>query len=30
MGGRAASMMAAEAYPCAGLLLFAYPLHPAG
>jgi len=30
MGGRAASMMVAEAYPCAGLLLFAYPLHPAG
>jgi len=30
MGGRAASMMAAEGYGCAGLLLFAYPLHPAG
>jgi uncharacterized protein len=30
MGGRAASMMAAEAYDCNGLLLYAYPLHPAG
>jgi predicted alpha/beta-hydrolase family hydrolase len=30
MGGRAASMMAAEAYDCDGLLLFAYPLHPPG
>jgi len=30
MGGRVASMMAADAYPCDGLLLFAYPLHPAG
>jgi len=30
MGGRAASMMAAEAFPCDGLLLYAYPLHPAG
>ncbi len=30
MGGRAASMLAAEGFPCAGLLLFAYPLHPAG
>lgn len=30
MGGRAASMLAAEGYPCDGLLLFAYPLHPAG
>jgi uncharacterized protein len=30
MGGRAASMLAAEGFPCRGLLLFAYPLHPAG
>ena len=30
MGGRAASMLAAERYSCDGLLLFAYPLHPAG
>jgi predicted alpha/beta-hydrolase family hydrolase len=30
MGGRAASMMAAEGYDCDGLLLYAYPLHPAG
>ena len=30
MGGRAASMMAAEAFDCDGLLLYAYPLHPAG
>jgi uncharacterized protein len=30
MGGRVASMLAAEAYPCDGLLLLAYPLHPAG
>jgi uncharacterized protein len=30
MGGRAASMMAAEGFPCDGLLLFGYPLHPAG
>lgn len=30
MGGRAASMLAAEGFPCDGLLLFAYPLHPAG
>ena len=30
MGGRAASMMAAEAFQCDGLLLYAYPLHPAG
>jgi predicted alpha/beta-hydrolase family hydrolase len=28
MGGRAASMMAAQGYPCDGLLLLAYPLHP--
>ena len=30
MGGRAASMMAAEGYACDGLLLLSYPLHPAG
>ena len=30
MGGRAASMMCAEGYGCDGLLLYAYPLHPAG
>lgn len=30
MGGRAASMLAAEGYPCDGLLLLAYPLHPSG
>jgi predicted alpha/beta-hydrolase family hydrolase len=30
MGGRAATMLAAEGYPCDGLLLLAYPLHPAG
>jgi predicted alpha/beta-hydrolase family hydrolase len=30
MGGRAASMMAADGFDCDGLLLYAYPLHPAG
>lgn len=30
MGGRAASMMAAEGFECDGLLLYAYPLHPPG
>ncbi len=30
MGGRAASMMAAEGFACDGLLLLAYPLHPDG
>ena len=30
MGGRAASMLAADGFECDGLLLFAYPLHPAG
>jgi predicted alpha/beta-hydrolase family hydrolase len=30
MGGRAASMMAAEGFACDGVLLLAYPLHPAG
>jgi predicted alpha/beta-hydrolase family hydrolase len=30
MGGRAASMLAAEGFAVDGLLLLAYPLHPAG
>jgi predicted alpha/beta-hydrolase family hydrolase len=30
MGGRAASMLAANGFPADGLLLLAYPLHPAG
>jgi predicted alpha/beta-hydrolase family hydrolase len=30
MGGRAASMLAAKGFACDGLLLLAYPLHPAG
>lgn len=30
MGGRAASMLAAEGFACDGLLLLAYPLHPPG
>lgn len=30
MGGRAASMLAATRFPADGLLLLAYPLHPAG
>jgi predicted alpha/beta-hydrolase family hydrolase len=30
MGGRAASMLAAENFACDGVLLLAYPLHPAG
>jgi predicted alpha/beta-hydrolase family hydrolase len=30
MGGRAASMLAAAGVDCDALLLFAYPLHPAG
>jgi predicted alpha/beta-hydrolase family hydrolase len=30
MGGRAASMLAAEGFGCDALLLLAYPLHPAG
>jgi uncharacterized protein len=29
MGGRAASMLAADGFSCDALLLFAYPLHPA-
>ena len=30
MGGRAASMLAADGFDCSGLLLLAYPLHPPG
>lgn len=30
MGGRVATMMAAEGFPCHGLILFSYPLHPPG
>lgn len=30
MGGRAASMLVAKGFACDGLLLLAYPLHPAG
>jgi len=30
MGGRAASMLVADGFTCDGLLLLAYPLHPAG
>lgn len=30
MGGRAASMLAAGGFACDGLILLAYPLHPAG
>jgi predicted alpha/beta-hydrolase family hydrolase len=30
MGGRTASMLAAEGLACDGVLLLAYPLHPAG
>lgn len=30
MGGRAASVLAAGGFPCDGLLLLAYPLHPPG
>jgi predicted alpha/beta-hydrolase family hydrolase len=30
MGGRAASVLASEGYPCDGVLLLAYPLHPPG
>jgi uncharacterized protein len=29
MGGRVATMLAAEGFACDGLVLFAYPLHPA-
>ncbi|HEY3115076.1 MAG TPA: alpha/beta family hydrolase [Gemmatimonadaceae bacterium] len=30
MGGRAASMLAADGFECDGLLMLAYPLHPPG
>src|SRR5258708_32949808 len=30
MGGRTASMLAADGFSCGRLLLLAYPLHPAG
>lgn len=30
MGGRVATHLAAEGYPCAGLVVLGYPLHPAG
>lgn len=30
MGGRVATMLVADGFACDGLLLFAYPLHPAG
>ncbi len=30
MGGRAASMLAADGFACDGLLMLAYPLHPPG
>lgn len=30
MGGRVATMLAAEGFECDGLILLAYPLHPAG
>lgn len=30
MGGRMGTYLAAEGYPCAGLVMYAYPLHPAG
>ena len=30
MGARVATMLAADGYACDGLLLLAYPLHPAG
>lgn len=30
MGGRVASMLVADGFACDGLMLFAYPLHPAG
>ncbi len=30
LGGRTASMLAANGFPCDALLLLAYPLHPAG
>ncbi|HEV2474323.1 MAG TPA: alpha/beta family hydrolase [Chthonomonadales bacterium] len=30
MGGRAASMLASEGFPCSGAVLLSYPLHPSG
>lgn len=30
MGGRMGTMLAAEGYPCRGVVCYAYPLHPAG
>src|SRR5436190_18891065 len=30
MGGRAASLLAADGFDCSGLFLLAYPLHPPG
>ena len=30
MGGRMATYLVAEGYPAAGVILYAYPLHPAG
>ena len=30
MGGRVATMLAADGFECDGLILLAYPLHPAG
>jgi len=30
MGGRMGTYLAAEGYECAGLILYSYPLHPAG
>ena len=30
MGGRVATMLAADGFACDGLILLAYPLHPAG
>ncbi len=30
MGGRIATMLAADGHPTAGVVLYAYPLHPAG
>lgn len=30
MGGRMGTYLAAEGYPCMGLVLYSYPLHPAG
>ncbi len=30
MGGRMATYLVAEGYPAAGIVLYAYPLHPAG